>query len=81
VAVRWSADLTHLGDDLGIPATNRKAHVTGMTMVRFKNGKVISGWDNWDQLALMRQLGVVPEEKHSELSLSDPEKSQGQAGS
>ena len=47
VAVRWSAHMTHIGGDLGIPATNRKAHVTGMTIVRFKDGKLIAGWDNW----------------------------------
>jgi steroid delta-isomerase-like uncharacterized protein len=62
VAVRWSADMTHTGGDLGIPPTNRKAHVTGMTMIHMKDGKLFSGWDNWDQLALLRQLGVVPEQ-------------------
>jgi steroid delta-isomerase-like uncharacterized protein len=61
VVVRWSATMTHTGADLGIPPTNRKAHVTGMTIARIANGKIIAGWDNWDQLALMRQLGVVPE--------------------
>ena len=61
VAVRWSADMTHTGAGLGIPPSNRKVHVTGMTMVRFANGKIVAGWDNWDQLALMRQIGAVPE--------------------
>jgi steroid delta-isomerase-like uncharacterized protein len=75
VAVRWSAKMTHTGDDLGIPATNRKAHVTGMTMARFKNGKVVSGWDNWDQLALLRQIGVVPETPESAPVLIEPDKS------
>jgi steroid delta-isomerase-like uncharacterized protein len=69
VAVRWSATMTHTGGDLGIPATHRKAHVTGMTIVRFENGKIVSGWDNWDQLALLRQLGVVAEDPTSQPTL------------
>jgi steroid delta-isomerase-like uncharacterized protein len=79
VAVRWSATMTHTGSDLGIPPTNRKAHVTGMTMVRFKNGKIISGWDNWDQLALMRQLGVVPESHETHPTLMERKDSQQRA--
>jgi steroid delta-isomerase-like uncharacterized protein len=69
VAVRWSANMTHTGGDLGIPPSHRKAHVTGMTMVRIKNGKIVSGWDNWDQLALMRQIGAVPESHESHPTL------------
>jgi predicted ester cyclase len=71
VAVRWSADMTHTGGDLGIPPSHRKVHVTGMTMVRIANGKVVEGWDNWDQLALMRQIGAVPEVHESHPALID----------
>ncbi len=71
VAVRWSAKMTHTGGDLGIPPTNRKAHITGITLARFKNGKIVAGWDNWDQLALLRQLGVVPEDPASQPTLID----------
>jgi steroid delta-isomerase-like uncharacterized protein len=66
VAVRWSATMTHTGGDLGIPPTNREASVTGITIARFANGKIVAGWDNWDQLALLRQLGVVPEEPNAQ---------------
>jgi steroid delta-isomerase-like uncharacterized protein len=79
VAVRWSANMTHTGGDLGIPPTNRKAHVTGMTMVRIANGKIISGWDNWDQLALMRQIGAVPESHESHPKLIEKPNSQPSA--
>ena len=74
VAVRWSANMTHTGGDLGIPSTNRKVHVTGMTMVRIENGKIISGWDNWDQLALMRQIGAVPESDQPQPTLMERKK-------
>jgi steroid delta-isomerase-like uncharacterized protein len=59
VAVRWSAAMTHTGDHLGIPATNRQVRITGITIAQIKDGKIIRGWDNWDQLALMQQLSVA----------------------
>jgi steroid delta-isomerase-like uncharacterized protein len=59
VVVRWSAVMTHTGDHLGIPATNKKVRITGITIARIAKGKVIEGWDNWDQLALMQQLSTA----------------------
>ncbi len=59
VVVRWSAQMTHTGDHLGIPATNRLVRITGITIAQIKDGKIIRGWDNWDQLALMQQLSIA----------------------
>ena len=59
VVVRWSAVMTHTGDHLGIPATNKKVRITGITIARIAKGKIIEGWDNWDQLALMQQLSTA----------------------
>lgn len=59
VVVRWSAAMTHTGDHLGVPATNRKVRVTGITIAQIRDGKIIRGWDNWDQLALAEQLAVA----------------------
>jgi steroid delta-isomerase-like uncharacterized protein len=72
--VRWSATMTHTGGDLGIPVTGRKVHVTGMTMVHIKNGKITAGWDNWDQPAMLRQIGVVPESDDSQPTLMERKK-------
>ncbi len=58
VVVRWSAVMTHTGDHLGIPTTNKKVRITGITIARIAKGKIIEGWDNWDQLALMQQLST-----------------------
>jgi hypothetical protein len=30
-----------------------------MSIRRFVGGKIMEAWDNWDQLAVMTQLGVV----------------------
>ena len=59
VVVRWSAAMTHTGDHLGVPATNRKVRVTGITIAQIRDGKIIRGWDNWDQLALAEQLAAA----------------------
>ncbi|MGB9011136.1 MAG: ester cyclase [Candidatus Acidiferrales bacterium] len=59
VVVRWSAQMTHTGDHLGIPATNRPVRITGITIAQIKDSKIIRGWDNWDQLALMQQLSIA----------------------
>jgi len=59
VAVRWSGTGTHKGDGLGFPATNKPAHFGGMTFVRIQNGKLVEGWNVFDQLGMLTQLGVV----------------------
>ncbi|SRR5579872_3024969 len=58
VAVRWSATMTHLGDGVGVPATGKKVRITGMTIARFVDGKIVEGWDNWDKLAMLEQIGA-----------------------
>lgn len=58
VVVRWSFAMTHTGDYLGIAATHKRVQVTGITIVRIANEKIIQGWDNWDQLALWQQVSA-----------------------
>jgi steroid delta-isomerase-like uncharacterized protein len=58
VALRWSATMTHRGDHLGMPATGKRVCITGMTIVRMVDGKIVEGWDNWDQLAMLEQIGI-----------------------
>jgi steroid delta-isomerase-like uncharacterized protein len=59
VTVRWSAVMTHTGDHLGIPPTKKKVRVTGITIAQIRNGKIVEGWDNWDQLALIQELSTT----------------------
>jgi len=58
VVVRWSARMTHRGDALGIPATGKPVRLTGITIARIVNGKIVAGWDNWDQLGMLQQIGA-----------------------
>jgi steroid delta-isomerase-like uncharacterized protein len=59
VAVRWSGTGTHSGDGLGFAATSRPVQFSGMTIARVDNGKLVEGWNVFDQLGMMQQLGVV----------------------
>lgn len=58
VAARWVATGTHTGDGLGIPPSGKRIRVTGITIVRFKDGKIVEGWDNWDRLGMLEQIGA-----------------------
>jgi steroid delta-isomerase-like uncharacterized protein len=60
VATRWSGTATHSGDGLGFAATGRPVKFTGMVIVRVENGKLVEGWNVFDQLGMLQQLGVVP---------------------
>ena len=60
VAARWTANMTHRGNFLGIEASGRTASITGISFQRIEDGKIIEGWDNWDQLGLLVQIGAVP---------------------
>ena len=60
VVARWRAVATHQGAFLGAAPTNRRVEFTGMSMMKIVDGKIASGWDNWDQLALLTQIGAAP---------------------
>ena len=60
VTTRWTARGTHRGDLFGMTATGKQATVTGITIDRIVDGKLVESWTNWDTLGLMQQLGVVP---------------------
>ena len=60
VATRWTGRGTHQGELMGIPPTGKQVTVSGITVSRVKNGKVVEEWSNWDTLGMLQQLGVVP---------------------
>ena len=58
VAARWSATMTHRGDQLGMPATGKPVRITGISLAQIADGKIIAGWDNWDEMTMLRAIGV-----------------------
>jgi predicted ester cyclase len=46
----------HVGDFMGIPATDKEFTIPIVLMYRFCDGKIIEVWSSWDRLALINQL-------------------------
>ncbi|MGH2729260.1 MAG: ester cyclase [Actinomycetota bacterium] len=61
VWVHVRAKGTHTGEFVGIPPTNKSIDVQVFDRLRFRRGKCVEHWGVMDQMALMQQLGVVPE--------------------
>jgi steroid delta-isomerase-like uncharacterized protein len=60
VAVRFVVKGTHSGKGLPVPPTGRQMRFSGMSILYVANGKLIKGWNNWDQLGMLQQLGILP---------------------
>lgn len=60
VVARWTTTMTHKGEFLGVAPTGKKVTITGTSMQRIADGKIVEGWDNWDQLGLLVQIGAIP---------------------
>jgi steroid delta-isomerase-like uncharacterized protein len=59
VAVRWTISGTHKGEFLGIPATNKKVSVDGITIHILAKGIIMDTYVSLDIWGLMQQLGVI----------------------
>lgn len=60
VAVRVTLRGTHTGAGLGVPPTGRKVSIQGIIIVRVAGGRIVEGWNSYDQLGLLRQIGALP---------------------
>jgi steroid delta-isomerase-like uncharacterized protein len=58
VAFRWTATASHHGNSLGFAATHRTVRFQGMGIVRVRDGKLVEGWNTFDQLGMLQQLGI-----------------------
>ena len=56
ICVRWSCTARHTGDGLGMAATGANIGVTGITIMRVAEEKIVEAWQNWDMLAMMEQI-------------------------
>jgi steroid delta-isomerase-like uncharacterized protein len=60
VVWRWHSEGTHTGEFFGLLPTNRHGGVTGISIARLEDGKVVESWSEWDNLGLLQQLGAAP---------------------
>jgi len=63
VTVLWTGTGTNTGEGNGLPATGKKLQGRGITIWRIKKGKIVEEWSEFDQLRIMKQLGLLPEPK------------------
>jgi steroid delta-isomerase-like uncharacterized protein len=50
---------THTGSFMGHSPTGKPVRVTGMDIMRYRDGQVIELWSQFDDLGLLQQLGLV----------------------
>lgn len=58
IAARCLATATHTGPGVMSAPTNKPVRVTGMCIIRVKDGKIAEGWNKFDFLSLYQQLGM-----------------------
>ena len=72
VVARWQLSGTHRGELRfcaissaewkgqlrSFVPTDRRVRVRGCTVFQVTEGKIVRGWDYWDTLSLLRQLGI-----------------------
>jgi predicted ester cyclase len=58
--MHWRVTGTHQKRFLGVEPTGKKVMIEGISFDRFRNGKLIESFTQWDTLALLQALGVVP---------------------
>jgi steroid delta-isomerase-like uncharacterized protein len=61
-AFRWSWTGTHTGKSSLLPGepTGKEVTVTGCTLTRSKDGKLVEDWSFSDNLGMLQQLGILP---------------------
>jgi predicted ester cyclase len=60
VITHWRMTGTHKKPLLGIQPTGKRCTVEGVSIDKFRGGKIVESFAQWDALGLLRQLGVAP---------------------
>ncbi len=56
VACRWTASITHTGEGLGFPATNKAVTFSGSCFMHLRDGKIFEAWNFFDFSSAVQQL-------------------------
>ena len=63
VVTRVTIRGTHQGEveEYG-PPTGKQVELEGITIHRFEDGKIVEEWNSYDNLSILQQLGLAPEQ-------------------
>jgi steroid delta-isomerase-like uncharacterized protein len=59
VVARCTVRGRHVGDSLGLAATDKPIEITGISITRIQDGKIVEGWNNFDFMSLFQQIGAI----------------------
>jgi steroid delta-isomerase-like uncharacterized protein len=59
VVVHWTVSGTNTQPGMGLPATGKPVKTSGMTLFRFKAGKISEEWNAWSMLSVLKQVGLL----------------------
>jgi steroid delta-isomerase-like uncharacterized protein len=60
VYTRWTSRGTHRGIFMGIPPTNNRGEIRGMSSDRIAGGKIVEHHASYDSLLFLQIMGAVP---------------------
>lgn len=60
VVASWVISGTHKREFRGVPATNKKITVEGITINHIANGKIMDSYVSLDYLGMLQQFGAAP---------------------
>jgi steroid delta-isomerase-like uncharacterized protein len=60
VVTRYTVTGTHQGEFFGVAGTGERITMSGNSIDRFEDGKMVEEWPEYDLLGVMRQIGAVP---------------------
>lgn len=60
-AARWTMGGTATHEFQGLPATGKSYVMSGMSIGKWENDKIVEEWTDYNLLGALQQLGIVPE--------------------
>ena len=62
VVTRMTATGTHTGSYMGVPPSGKRISCNVIGISRVKDGKIVEHWGVTDELHMMQQIGMFPDE-------------------
>ena len=57
---RWTASGRQSGELAGIPPSGKTVRFSGVSIYRFRDGRIAESWYVYDLFGLLQQLGAIP---------------------